>query len=140
MQVSSKMGWLVLVALSIPGLAFAGRAERDMQREVTPKVGETRAAVRNACGCDTNIDVRWSSYPNVVKMNTVSYTLADIKEVAEGFCTSDEEKQIFCRNVRSWEVKFGEECTATLASGKMTLTSNECHPDPHIIRPVLDAL
>ncbi len=144
MHVKSKSGLLVVVMFAIPSLAFAGRAEREFQREVGTKAGEIKTAIRNTCGCGPDITVNVASYPDVESRNAnnVRYTLDALATLGTEFCTSADEKAIFCRHVRTVEIKFhASTCSATLTGTKLTLETSACYTDSAFIRSrALDSL
>ncbi len=144
MGVKSRSGLVAVVLFAIPSLAFAGRAEREFQTEMTAKSGEIKTAIRNSCGCGPDISVNVASYPDVVGRNgnNVRYTLDALAALGTEFCTSDAEKQIFCSHVRTVEIKFhASACSAVITGTKLTLETSACYTDSSFIRSsALDAL
>lgn len=98
---------MVIVALAVVAtLAWAGKPERDKQKEVTPLVATHAKTVKTACGCDVKFDVKWDSYKKADDMWRVKETAEAFAKAATAYCESDEDKKAFCANVKSVSISF----------------------------------
>ena len=116
----------VTLALAIPSLAAAGKPERDRQKELEPKVAETKTAVKKLCGCDIPVSVQYESYPKADDMLRVPDALSSLVEALQNDCDDANEKAILCKNLKGYVVKFGKGGTdVSFSSGVISCPSTD---------------
>lgn len=114
-----KLAAKIVLAMSFTSaIAFAGKLEREKQKEITPKITEGRAAVKRACGCDPAINVKWDSYKTPDDMFRIPESVAGFSTAATSFCTDAESKKAFCANVSSLNISFNADGGSLTKSGK----------------------
>lgn len=100
---------LAVAVVVVAAVAWAGKPERDKQKEVTPLVTEHGKAVKAACGCEVKLNVKWDSYKKADDMMRVKEVAEAFATAAKAHCESDEDKKLFCANVKAVEISFGKD-------------------------------
>lgn len=136
MNKTSIVTSVLSLALFCPS-AYAGKPERDMIDELTPKVTESKDLIKSSCGCDSEVKVNWDSYPDVKVMYSVSGALGSVQTAVKSFCEKDADKKAFCANVSAIEVAHGSEATATYTPKKIAVNTTEAYPSDSVITEIL---
>jgi hypothetical protein len=90
----------------VAAVAFAGKPERDKQKEVTAQVSEHAKTVKAACGCEVKISPKWDSYKKADDMTRIDNCAEAFATAAKQQCASPEDKKAFCDNVKELHVVY----------------------------------
>jgi hypothetical protein len=97
-----------LAVCCIAAVAFAGKPERDKEKELTPKLAEQAAQIKEACGCEVKMSPKWDSYPKAGDMGRIKSCAEQLATVAKKFCESPEDKKAFCGNVKEMTMTYSK--------------------------------
>ena len=114
---------LITLAMFLPVLAFAGKAEREMMKnEVTPAVKESEAAFSKACGCNLKITIA-DSIKSMDDMAQAKRVAEDVKSNAAGYCTDADSKKAICK-MKSLEIGKTTETKFSMSGSRGVATTD----------------
>lgn len=88
--------FLVQVLMLVSSMAFAGKAERELQATINEKMKAGVDAVKANCGCAMKVDIKWDSYKTTDQMTAVKNSLDSFNEESKAYCTDAGAKKAVC--------------------------------------------
>jgi hypothetical protein len=131
---------LILIALFVPVLAFAGKEERDYRKaEVDPALAKAGKVLEAKCGCAVKLDVNWDQFKTRDQLYTLMHFAENISSGAPDYCGDDaESKKAFCK-MKTLSIVLDKEVKFTFSGNRgIASTDGNMNPTFKMITDVLD--
>jgi hypothetical protein len=117
---------LAVAVACVAALAFAGKPERDKQKELTPKIAERAKNIKAACGCEVKITPKWDTYKKADDMGRIDSCAEAFETALKQHCESPEDKKALCENVKELHIAFAADIPSPAIEKKViTAHSND---------------
>jgi hypothetical protein len=114
---------LLLITITAPLLAFAGKEEREFSKnEMAPAVKKAEDTFKSACGCALKINVS-DTLKAVDDMRQAKYISENIVEGAPKYCNDADSKKAMCV-MKTLDIVKGKDTGFAFKAGKGTATTD----------------
>lgn len=138
----SKLGQGMVIGacvIALATLAWAGKPEREKQKEITAKATTVKGDVKKACGCAVGVDVKWATFKTVENMSNIERTVRDFGVAAAKHCSDADSKKALCKSLKSVEIFYNKDGASLKLAGKVIKAGcNSSYPGDSMFKDILD--